>query len=203
MSKYLRPAKPYLAPGQVAEMLMVSPATVRHWASKGTLGSVATPGGHRRFLQHEVERFARENDLTLQPPADGTLRVLIVDDDEQVSTYLTRFLDQFDANVSSMTAHDGYTAGRLVQTFRPHVVLLDLMMPGLNGFDVCAQIKDDPSLKATRVITMTGFYDNENVQRALDAGAECCIEKPFDQNQLKSLLGLGGPRAAASFGEED
>ncbi|MDH3692856.1 MAG: response regulator [Gammaproteobacteria bacterium] len=190
MRKYSKSQKTYFAPGEVAEMLMVSPASVRNWASKGALKSVSTPGGHRRFMRHEIERFAREKDLTIQPLDDDTLRILIVDDNTQVTEYLSLLFSRLDANVTTMKAHDGFTAGRLVQVFEPHVVLLDLMMPGLDGFNVCAQIKSDAASKATRVIAMTSFYDDVNVARALSAGAECCIEKPFDTDDLLILLGL-------------
>ena len=190
MNKQSQPQKTYLAPGEVADMLMVSPATVRHWASKGQLNSVSTPGGHRRFLRHEIERFAREKDLTILLPDDDTLRILIVDDDTQVAAYLSRWLSSLDDAVTTMEAHDGYAAGRLVQVFQPHIVLLDLMMPGLNGFDVCEQIKNDAASRATRVIAMTGFYDDKNVRRALEAGAECCVEKPFNREKLLTILGL-------------
>ena len=198
MRKRQHAQKSYFAPGEVADMLMVSPATVRNWASRGELAAVSTPGGHRRFLRQDVERFARENNLTIQLPDDDVHRVLIVDDDVQVAAYLSRFLGQVDASVATMEAHDGYTAGRLVQAFRPHVVLLDLMMPGLNGFDVCRQIKNDPATRATRIIAMTGYYNETNVARALQAGAEHCIAKPYDQQQLLSLLGVGEYRSRSS-----
>ena len=190
MTRKTSSQKTYLSPGEVAKILMVSPATVRHWASKGDLNSVTTPGGHRRFMRHEIVRFARINGLTMQLPNDDKLRILIVDDDVQLAAYLSRLLNGKNANVTTMEAHDGYAAGRLVQVLRPHIILLDLMMPGLNGFDVCEQIKDDVALKAIRVIAMTGFYDNENIARALRAGAECCIEKPIDQDKLLKLLGI-------------
>ena len=152
-------------------------------------------------MRHDVERFAREYDLTIQLPDDDTLRILMVDDDKQVVAYLSRFFESLNAGVTTMEAHDGYSAGRLIQVFQPHVVLLDLMMPGLNGFDVCAQIKNDAPTKAIRVIAMTGFYDDKNVARALQAGAECCIAKPFDQDQLLSLLGLDGVRTISPHAE--
>lgn len=193
MRKNSTSRKPYLSPGDVAAMLMVSPASVRLWASKGALKSVTTPGGHRRFMPDEIERFAREKNLTIQPLDDDTLRVLIVDDDPQVTDYLSRYLSRVDANVKTMKAHDGFAAGTLVQVFEPHVVLLDLMMPGLDGFDVCTKIKGDPKTRAIRIIAMTSFHDDGNVKRALRAGAECCVEKPFDTKSLLALLGLRVP----------
>ncbi len=198
MSKKAKSRKAYLAPGEVAELLMVSPQAVRVWAKKGELQSVSTPGGHRRFARHEVERFAREKDLTIQLPTDDALRILIVDDDVAMADYLSEFLRSVDASVTTMIANDGYAAGELVQVFQPHVVLLDLIMPGLDGFDVCVRIRNNPATKATRVITMTGFHDDVNVDRSLQAGAECCIKKPVDHDQLLTLLGLGeGLRSAA------
>jgi excisionase family DNA binding protein len=192
--------KAYLAPGEVADILMVSPATIRNWASKGELPSVSTPGGHRRFMRYEIEKFARDNDLAIQLPA-GSMRVLIVDDDRHVSLFLSRFFAHVDPTMTTRIANDGFTAGRIVQEYQPHVVLLDLMMPGLNGFDVCAQIASDPSLKTTRVIAMTGFFDEINVQKALEAGAEICISKPFDEEQLLSLLGLSMTRNVSQRNE--
>lgn len=190
MSKRSVQQKSYLSPADVAQILMVSPATIRLWASKGDLSAVSTPGGHRRFLRHDIERFARDKNLTIQIPNDEILRILIVDDDVHVSNYLSRLFDRVESKTKTMTANNGYSAGRIVHYFQPHVVLLDLMMPELNGFDVCRQIKRDTATKATRVIAMTGFYTDENVRRALDAGAECCIEKPFDRDKLLALLGV-------------
>ena len=201
MTRRLTAQKNYLAPGDVAEMLMVSPATVRHWASKGELHSVSTPGGHRRFLPHDIEKFARERNLTIQIHSRVTQRILIVDDDIQVAKLLSRMLERAAGKRETMLAHDGYNAGRLVQSFRPHVVLLDLMMPELNGFEVCQQIKRDPTTKATRIIAMTGFFNDTNVQRAMDAGAECCIEKPFDREKLMQLLRLDSFDQAAATGQ--
>ena len=152
---------------------------------------MSTPGGHRRFLLHDIERFVRDNDLTTQIRRDETMRILIVDDDAPVAAYLSQLFNRIDAPIENRIAHDGFSAGKLVHSFQPHVVLLDLMMPELNGFDVCRQIKQDATTRATRVIAMTGFYNEENVHRALDAGAECCIGKPFDQRKLLNLLGLG------------
>lgn len=188
MSKRSVAHKSYLAPSDVARMLMVSPATVRLWASRGDLNAVSTPGGHRRFLRHDIEKFARDKDLTMNLPRGDTLRILVVDDDVEVAKFLSRLFKRDLPSAEVRTAHNGFEAGRLVQSFEPQIVLLDLMMPELNGFDVCRQIKMNPATKAIRVIAMTGFYTEENVSRAIDAGAEVCVRKPFDQKQLLKLI---------------
>lgn len=183
-------SKSYLAPNQVAELLMVSPTAVRQWAEKGDLNALTTPGGHRRFLPSEVERFARKRGLTLNLIDKGILRILIVDDDVQLASYLVDILNGFQQEVVTETANDGFAAGLKVSEFAPHVVLLDLMMPGFNGFEVCKQLKGNPTTSAIRVIAMTGHHSEENVGKIIDAGAEECLEKPIDKDLLLKLIGI-------------
>lgn len=182
--------KSYLTPNQVAELLMVSPTAVRQWAEKGELNALTTPGGHRRFLPGEVDRFARKRGLTLNPGNSGALRVLIVDDDAQLTHYLVELLNGFEDEVATETASDGFAAGFKVREFEPHVVLLDLMMPGLNGFQVCRLLKAEPNAKAIHIIAMTGYPSPENVKKILSSGAEVCLPKPIDEQVLLKHLGL-------------
>lgn len=180
--------KPYLTPTEVAEWMMVSPVTVRGWAQKGLLVAETTPGGHRRFRREEVERFARQ----WNPVGNkGPIRILIVDDDRAVRGFLTELLEGGEYPAVVDTAHDGFDAGRKIHTFAPDIVLLDLMMPGIKGSEVCRQIKQTPGLGRVRVIAMSGFLSAENAVELLAAGAECCISKPVDTPALLTLLGLG------------
>lgn len=180
--------RPYLTPNEVAGILMVSPVTVRQWAQKGLLKAELTLGGHRRFLRTEVERFVRENGLALQPTvAAGVDRLLVVDDDRQLAGYIQELLSEIEG-LGIELAFDGYEAGIKVARFRPHLVLMDLMMPGLDGFEVCRRIKTDESTRHIRVITMTGFRTSENVGKALAAGAEQCLPKPLDAAALLALV---------------
>lgn len=182
--------KTYLTPNQVAELLMVSTAAVRQWSEKGELQALTTPGGHRRFMPSEVERFARKRGLTLNLVDDSTLRVLIVDDDVQLTRYIIALLKGFPEQVVTESACDGFAAGLKVREFKPHIVLLDLMMPGMNGFNVCRLLKEDPNTKAVRIIAMTGYPTKENVEQILEAGAEVCLSKPIDEKALLEHIGL-------------
>ncbi|MBL4775982.1 MAG: response regulator [Mariprofundus sp.] len=182
--------KSYLTPNQVAELLMVTPTAVRQWAEKGDLNALTTPGGHRRFLPHEVERFARQRGLTLNTLESGPLRVLIVDDDVQFSRFLKVFLDGLQDEVIVEVANDGFSAGLKVTEFKPHIVLLDLMMPEFDGYQVCELIKSEPSRKAIRVIAMTGFPSPKNIEKILAAGAEACLDKPIDNDLLLEILAV-------------
>lgn len=179
--------KPYLTPNEVAQWMMVSPVTVRGWAQKGLLQAEVTPGGHRRFRYDEVERFARQ----WNPAGNkGPLRVLIVDDDKAVVGFLRELLEGEEHQTIVETAFDGFDAGRLLHTFSPDIVLLDLMMPGIKGTEVCRQIKQIPGQANVRVIAMSGYLSPENEAQLLAAGAECCLSKPIDTTRLLKLMGL-------------
>lgn len=180
----------YLTPAEVARQLLVAPVTVRQWAQKGWLKAELTGGGHRRFLRHEVERFARERGLTLHQQTSDQLKILIVDDDRQFSHYLLELLGCEDQVKAVEVAHDGFEAGLKVPVFNPNVILLDLMMPGMDGFTVCRQLKQQPATKGIRILAMSGFLTDKNRVRIMQAGAENCLTKPFDHSELFEKLGI-------------
>ena len=88
----------------------------------------------------------------------------------------------------SDVAADGFEAGRLVATCRPEVVLLDLKMPGLDGFQVCRTIKADPDTSSTVVIAMTGYHSPETEARILECGAIRCFSKPVEPSTLSAFI---------------
>ena len=183
-------SKEYYTPNEVAQLFMVSPVTVRQWAQKGLLNAALTAGGHRRFLHQELIRFAHARGLTLNWPSQGLAKILIVEDDLQVARYLFEFLRDRSGIEAVDIADSGFEAGRKVQSFSPNLVLLDLMMPGIDGFAVCRALKSDPATRNIRVLAMTGFPSADNIERILDEGAEVCLQKPVDTDRLLELLRL-------------
>ena len=171
-------------------MFMVSPITVRSWEEKGWLNAETTADGHRRYLQQEVERFAQERGLTLKPAPPSALQLLIVDDDQQLTAYLEELLLEVSPAVQTHVANDGFEAGLMIREFTPDVVLLDLRMPGMDGYQVCQRIKLDPALRAIRILGMTGYPSAENIERILAMGAEHCFSKPINTQELFRLLGV-------------
>lgn len=188
----------FLTPAEVALLLGVAPVTVRAWAGKGLCADRITPGGHRRFARHEVERFARERGIPFASgPKAGAARTLVVDDDPQVQRLLCAFLSEH--GVETAIAGDGFEAGFQVATFQPTVVLLDLKMPGMDGLEVCRRIKADPATRATRVVFLSGYLTSENREAMRVAGADLCMEKPLDMALLAAHLELGGTQAVADL----
>ena len=187
--------KPYLTPTEAAALLMVAPVTLRAWAAKGLLRAQATAGGHRRFLRRDLERFARDCGLRLSDriPDSGDQRILVVDDDRLFADFLVEFLGN--RGVTAVACYDGFAAGRRVESFGPDIVLLDLMMPGMDGIEVCRDLKADRATRHIRVLAMTGYPSDANQSAILGAGAEVCLGKPLDHTQLLSLIGSPALRA--------
>lgn len=183
--------KAYLTPNQVAELLMVSAATVRQWTETGELLADTTAAGHSRFKADDVERFASSRGLQLNLQEQDTQRLLIVDDDTQLSSCLSELLQSIDIPLITEMASDGFSAGLKVRKFKPQTILLDLKMSGLDGLQVCRLLKADPVTRPIKVIVMSGYLTPETKEDALLAGAEACVSKPINVDELIRVLGLG------------
>jgi len=184
----------YLTPNRVAELLMVSPVTVRQWAQKGMLAAHTTAGGHRRFSRSEVERFAAERGVVLTDQMDEQVasqkKVLVVDDDQQLNSYLVALLQTSVDDIEVFSALDGFAAGRLVQEHKPELVVLDIMMPGIDGVQVCRSIKENEQTTHAHVVAMTGHYSEQLQHRVLEAGASVLLKKPFAADELFKHCGF-------------
>ncbi|MEM7220994.1 MAG: response regulator [Pseudomonadota bacterium] len=181
----------WLTPTEVADALGVAAVTVRQWAQKGLLPARVTAGGHRRFDAAIVVEFARARGM----PIGGVLRessanrLLVVDDDERFNGFLCEALRSEHPELELSRAFDGFDAGRMVQRHAPAIVLLDIMMPGLDGIEVCRRIKQDPETARTRVIGMTGHHTDSLETRMLSVGAEVLLRKPFALHELFAACG--------------
>jgi putative two-component system response regulator len=180
--------KTYLTPNEVAELLMVSPITVRSWAQKGLLVAKVTPGGHRRFLKSDVERFVRESGADQAGVASGAARILIVDDDPLMTTYIQDILADSGLVFLVEAAQNGFEAGVKIHGFAPDVVLLNFMLPETDGFRICSLIKGDAATRHISVIAITEDVSPANVARILEAGAETFLAKPFKPQDLLGIL---------------
>ena len=85
-------------------------------------------------------------------------------------------------------ARDAFDAGRLVATFRPQLIFLDLMMPGVDGFEVCMRLKKDPATANSEILAITGYYTEANMERILSAGAAACLRKPLDVTEVRTRV---------------
>lgn len=170
---------------------MVSPVTLRQWAQKGLVKAQATAGGHRRFRRADLAEFAQERGIVLASAADDRgPTLLIVDDDRQLNGFLTALFTTRVPGITIRNAFDGFEAGRQVAQFTPAVVLLDFMMPGIDGLQVCESLKSNPETADIRVVGMTGHHTPELEARLLSAGAAVLLKKPFDASDVIEASGF-------------
>jgi len=170
---------------EVARMLGVSAMTVVRWIDKGLIPAFKTPGNHRRILRDDLKHFIRRMDFPMpqELAADGW-RILAVDDEEDVLDVLTRAFDSADSNYTVFQAKDGITALIEVGRLKPDVLLLDIVLPGLDGIEVCRRIKANPYL-TTNIVAISGKATAEMRQTILSAGADLFLEKPISIHLLR------------------
>ena len=170
---------------KIAKILDVYPSTVAGWVDRGTLKAYVTPGGHRRVQREDLISFMRIHNMPIPSELEdsGVTSVLIVDDDEMVLNAVTRMLEKSpDYTFKIKTASDGFEAGQLVSVLRPHLILLDIMLPSLDGFKVCETVRQQyPDMK---IIAMSGYASQENKDRILKLGANAFLSKPFEMEDL-------------------
>jgi excisionase family DNA binding protein len=194
----------YLTPTEVADRLLVATVTVRLWASKGLLPSVTTLGGHRRFRAQDVDAFVAQHQQMKIGQSELAVRVLIIDDDPEFARYLAGLISTHAAGAVVDVANDGFSAGVKCESIRPDVVTLDLQMPDMDGFEVCAMLRSMFGRTKPRIVALTGFASDANVKRIIAAGADACVAKSVSVERLLSEMGLmnaDGARAAALSGK--
>jgi excisionase family DNA binding protein len=169
----------HLTTRQAAAHCRVSIPTLRRWIRAGDLHAYLTPGGHRRIDLDEFQRFLAAQGRPPYPDGAGArTRLLIVDDEPLVVAMLVDLLSGGPFTVE--TATDGYEALVKVGTFRPAVIILDAVLPGLDGVEACRCLRRLPETRDIRILGVTGHPSVAPGLRG--AGADACVSKPLDPN---------------------
>lgn len=175
---------------EAANLSGVSRTTLWGWVKSGYIKAMVTPGGHHRILREDVDKILTGNNAA-QSNGRHQKTVLIVDDDLQMQKILQTRLSRM--NFYAETASDGFEAGIKIIELIPDLVVLDLFMPGMDGFEVCRKIREKKELAHTRIIAMSGHDTPENMERIIKLGADCFFPKSADIStvitQIESLLG--------------
>jgi len=168
---------------QAAKYCSLSRVTLWKYVKAGELRASLTPGGQYRLRKKDLESFMRARGMhpfaTYQPQ---NKKVLIVDDDPQIRRLFTNILSH--RGYLTETASDGFEAGVKVVSFNPGLVILDLFMPGIDGFEVCSWLKNNPDTLYIKILVVTGYDTPENMKRIMDAGADGYLTKPLDSKTL-------------------
>lgn len=174
---------------EIGILLGVTTATINGWINSGKLSAFKTPGGHNRIRQDVLLDFLSRNKIPVPPELETSNKpkILIVEDDEDVRDFVIAVIENLEYVVEVEVATDGYTAGNKVVKFKPDLVILDIMLPGLNGFEICRQIRGELG-KNVKVLAITGYYSEENKRKILEAGANAFMRKPMLLDEFKKTL---------------
>lgn len=178
----------FLTTGQIAEACQVTIPTVKRWIRDGHLTAFQTAGGHFRVTEDEFRRFQVAHRMPMQgsgADAEVLPKILIVDDDAALLDTLWEALT-FDGRYKVEVAQDGYEGLIKVGSFAPNLLVLDIRMPGLNGFQVCRRVKGDPATRETRILAITGHGGTHTREQILEAGADGFLEKPIGLDDLQA-----------------
>ncbi len=173
--------------GQAAEICNISQQTIIRCFDSGKLDGFRVPGSRfRRIPRESLLRFMKENGIPLDHLASeraDKIKILIVDDDPEIVELMVDVLNR-DGRFEVRTASSGYDAGLVTQQFLPDVMILDYMLPDVNGNVVCQTIKRNPHFANIRIIIVSGVVNQEEIAGLLEAGAADFMKKPFDIARL-------------------
>ena len=177
-------SKTVFTTGEVASICNISQQTVIRCFDSGRLRGFRVPGSKfRRIPRDALIQFMKENGIPLDRLDMGKKRVLVVDDDRAIVEMLVELLER-DGRFEVQTAVTGFDAGLRTKEFRPDIIVLDYMLPDINGNVVIRTIRDDSSLQDVKIIIVSGVVNRADVQDLLDCGADDFLQKPFSIEQL-------------------
>jgi excisionase family DNA binding protein len=181
----------FLTTGDIASYCEVTNAAVLKWIDSGKLPVFTTPGGHYRILRGDFRDFLMRHGMFVDEGYFGKgrskKRILIVDDEPTVVTFIEGAL-LLEGKYELATAADGFDAGQQVITFNPDLIILDIMLPGMDGFEVCRRVKTDSATQKIKILAITGFATEENVRRILHTGADDYLAKPLKLQDLQAKV---------------
>ena len=170
--------------GEAAQICSVSQQTVIRCFDSGRLDGFRVPGSRfRRIPRDSLIKFMKDNGIPLKTFDSGKKKILVVDDDVEIVELMVDVLVR-DGRFDVKTASSGYDGGMMTQQFRPDLIILDYMLPDVNGNIVCQTIRRNPDFNDMKIIIVSGLINESEIQDLLDAGAETFIKKPFSISEL-------------------
>jgi excisionase family DNA binding protein len=180
----------FFTTSEVARYCAVSNDGVLRWIKSGKLQGFATPGGHYRISIEDFRAFLKRYGIPVDEAFFGgdkrERKVLVVDDDPEVRRLVRRLLSELDADLHVEEAADGYEAGIKIGTLRPDLVILDLMMPRVDGISLCRSIRANAETRHIKVLAITGAAEGERIRKAFAAGVNGCATKPLRLDEFRA-----------------
>ncbi|MBQ8012809.1 MAG: response regulator [Treponema sp.] len=181
---------------EVAKLCGVVNQTAINWIRSNHLKAFNTPGGQFRVYPEDLIEFMKKRNIQIPPQlraacsaGDESQRsLLIVDDDRGLNSVVAKFMERRVESLSVYQAFDGFEAGSLMMEIQPSVLILDLNLPGIDGFDLCRRINESDKFGKPRIIVITALENDEIEKRIKGLGVYSFMKKPLDLIQLVSLV---------------
>jgi len=170
--------------GEAAKICKVSQQTIIRCFDSGQLRGFRVPGSRfRRIPREALYRFMKENNIPTDALESGRRRVLIVDDDPAVVDLISDVLAN-DSRFETKVVNNGFAAGMQAKEYHPDLIILDVMLPDINGQAVCELIRQDPTLADIKIICISGMVEEDRIAELKAAGADDFLHKPLDIDEL-------------------
>lgn len=170
--------------GEAAKICKVSQQTIIRCFDSGQLKGFRVPGSRfRRIPRDQLYSFMRENGIPTDALESGKRKALIVDDDVDLVELLVDAFER-DGRFDLRTANNGFDAGMLVKEFHPDIVVLDIMLPDINGKEVCQRVRMDKTMEDVKILCISGMIEQDKVADLMACGANEFMQKPFSVEAL-------------------
>ncbi len=175
--------------GEAAEVCKVSQQTIIRCFDSGRLRGFRVPGSRfRRIPRDALIAFMKENGIPPDALESGKQKILVVDDDPEIVELFVDVLER-DGRFEVRTAATGYDAGIATQDFMPDLIILDYMLPDVNGNVVCQTIRKNPNFEHMKIIIVSGVVNQDEINDLMKSGADDFVKKPFNIEKLIERVG--------------
>ena len=183
------PMKTVFTTGEAAEICKVSQQTIIRCFDSGRLKGFRVPGSRfRRIPRDALVAFMKDNGIPPDLLSGGKSKILVVDDDPEIVELFVDVLER-DGRFEVKTANTGYDAGMLTNEFKPDLIILDYMLPDINGNVVCQTVRKNGELANMKIIIVSGVVNQDEIDELLKAGADEFVKKPFNIEKLLARIG--------------
>ena len=184
-------SKEVFTTGEAALICGVSQQTIIRCFDSGKLNGFRVPGSRfRRIPRSDLLDFMKRNGIPSDLLKVEKPKILVVDDDDAILRLVEELLSTGD-RYEVTTASNGYDAGILTERLRPDLLLLDYMLPDINGNVVCRRLKENPDTSGIQIVIVSGAVDQVEIDSLFADGADGFIPKPFDPSRfLERVTGL-------------
>ena len=170
--------------GEAAKICKVSQQTIIRCFDSGQLKGFRVPGSRFRRIPRDVlYKFMKDNGIPTDALESGKRKALVVDDDEELVEVIRDVLEA-DGRFEVRVANNGFDAGMMVKEYHPDIIVLDVMLPDINGKEVCQRVRGDSNLDDVKIICISGMVEADKIADLKKSGADDFMQKPFEVESL-------------------